>query len=294
MASWIDTYGGNTTTRRHTGLGSIQKAVSAGLTINEIRSMLTQQGITAGPAGADYLAARPAERFISKFGGNEETFAHTGLGSIQKALATGMTINEVRDQLAREGVQTGEAATKYLADRPADRYISKYGGNVDTFAHSGLGSLNRAQAAGMSLAQIRDVGQREGITFGERAASVLAQDLQQRNLNNQLTSMTDVFTKKLDDITQSRDDELQSTRDAYEKQIQQEQQAQQRRERELTIAQQTQAANVAAGTAQGQFKIGTRRPGVGVDAFKRRLKIKPTAALGITVKNVGKLGALNI
>ena len=288
MASFIDLYGGNTQTRRHTGLGSIQKAVSAGLTINEIRSMLTQQGITAGPAGADYLAARPAERFISKFGGNEETFAHTGLGSIQRALATGMTINEVRDQLAREGVQTGEAATKYLADRPADRFISKYGGNVETFAHSGLGSLNRAQAAGMSLAQIREAGQREGITFGERAASVLAQDLQMQNL-------TDAFTSRIADLDRQRKDEVQAATDAYEKQLQLQKQEDERRSRELKIAEQTQMANVAAGAAQGQFKIGTRRPGVGIDAFKRRLKITPTTAMGITLKNVGtQSGALNI
>jgi DNA-binding transcriptional MerR regulator len=131
--------------------------------------------------------------FISRFGGNTQTMAHTGLASVNRALAAGLTINQIRDQLAREGVQPGSAAASFLASRPASSFISQYGGNASTFAHSGLSSVNRAIASGMSIKQIQDQAAREGVTFGSSAQNFFRNEQQksqqQATLNTQLSGL---------------------------------------------------------------------------------------------------------
>ena len=52
-------------------------------------------------------------------------------------------------------------------------FISRYGGNMGARA-SGLASLQRALADGMTINSVRDLTAREGVTFGQRA-----QDLSQ-------------------------------------------------------------------------------------------------------------------
>tara|TARA_A100001201_G_scaffold55483_1_gene53922 strand:- start:278 stop:937 length:660 start_codon:yes stop_codon:yes gene_type:complete len=147
--------------------------------------------------------------FIARFGGNTQTMAHTGMASVNRALAAGMTINQIRDQLAREGVQPGSAAASFLASRPASSFISQYGGNASTFAHSGLSSVNRAIAAGMSIKQIQDQAAREGVTFGPSAQSFLRNEQiknqQQAALNTQLSGLQSELGTLRTQMQQERD-----------------------------------------------------------------------------------------
>jgi DNA-binding transcriptional MerR regulator len=129
--------------------------------------------------------------------------------SIQKAIDAGMTINEIRNQLAREGVQTGSKATEFLAARPASSFIAQYGGNENTMGHSGMMAVNRAQAAGMSISDIRSQAAREGVTFGTNAQNLFrsedARIEQQTNLNNQLKGLQGELGSLKTQMQQERD-----------------------------------------------------------------------------------------
>ena len=122
--------------------------------------------------------------FVSQFGGNQETGKHTGMKGINAALAAGMTINEIRAQLAREGVQTGSKATEFLAARPATSFIAQYGGNESTMANSGMEAVRRAQQAGLTIDEIRDQAAQEGVSFGVGAQSMFTS----YDIQNQLKS----------------------------------------------------------------------------------------------------------
>ena len=199
-----------------------------------------------------------------------------------------MTINEVRSQLAREGVQTGTKATEFLAARPASSFIAEYGGNAETFAHSGLASLTRAQAAGLSLDQIRSQAAAEGITFGERAANVLQQDAQIQNITN-------AFRQQMAEMNRAREQELDQIRQDFKIETERMRTEQERMLLEQQKAAQVQMANAAQAGAEGNLKLGTGRIGTGVGAFKRRLKITPSTAQGLAISTANKpAGALNV
>ncbi len=226
--------------------------------------------------------------FIEQFGGDKETGRHTGLAAINKALAAGMTINEVRSQLAREGVQTGSKATEFLAARPSTSFIAQYGGNEETMRHSGLTSLNRAQAAGLSLGQIRSQAATEGIQFGERAANVLQQDAQ-------IQSITDSFRQQMDSMNRAREQELAQMQQQFKIESERMRREQQKQMMEQQKAAQVQMANAARAGVEGELKLGAGRTGRGVEAFKRRLKITPSTAQCLAISTANKpAGALNV
>ena len=106
--------------------------------------------------------------FISAYGGNMDARA-TGLQSIRRALDSGLTINQVRDQINREGVSMGPAARDFLNSRPSNSFVAKYGGNYDTMRNSGMQSVNRAMASGLSWEQVQQQAQQQGISWGTRA-----------------------------------------------------------------------------------------------------------------------------
>ena len=226
--------------------------------------------------------------FVSQYGGNQETGKHTGMKGINAALAAGMTINEIRSQLAREGVQTGSRATEFLAARPASSFIAQYGGNEDTMGHSGLIALNRAQASGMSLGQIRSQAAAEGIQFGSRAADVLRQDAQ-------IQSITDSFKQQIADMNRDRERELNQMRTDFKIESERMRREQEKRMMEQQKAAQIQMANAARAGVEGELKLGAGRIGKGVEAFKRRLKITPSTAQGLAISTANKpAGALNV
>ena len=230
--------------------------------------------------------------FIAQFGGNTETGRHTGLTAINKALASGMTINEVRSQLAREGIQTGYRATDFLAARPASSFVAQYGGNVDTMRNVGLTALNRARAAGLSLGQIRAQAAAEGISFGYRAQDVLDADAK----NAQIQSITDSFRQQMDAMNRAREQELAQMQQQFKIENERMRREQEKRMMEQQKAAQVQMANAARAGVEGELKLGTERAGKGgVEAFKRRLKITPSTAQGLAISTANKpAGALNV
>ena len=226
--------------------------------------------------------------FVSQFGGNQETGRHTGMKGINAALQAGMTINEIRSQLAREGVQTGSEATKFLAARPATSFIAQYGGNESTMGHSGLNALERAQAAGLSLGQIRSQAEAEGVSFGYRAANVLRQDAQ-------IQSITDSFRQQMDAMNRAREQELAQMQQQFKIESERMRREQEKQMMEQQKAAQIQMANAAQANVEGDLKLGTSRTGKGIDAFKRRLKITPSTAQGLAISTANKpAGALNV
>jgi len=111
--------------------------------------------------------------FVSQYGGNQATGKHTGMKGIRAAIDAGMTINQIREQLAREGVQTGSKATEFLAARPETSFISQYGGNEYTMQNAGMQSIGAALQAGLTPAEIEKRAGAEGVSFGVNARSFL-------------------------------------------------------------------------------------------------------------------------
>ena len=222
--------------------------------------------------------------FIEQFGGNKETGRNTGLAAIRKAVESGMTINEIRGQLAREGIATGSKATEYLAARPATSFIAQYGGNEETFGHSGYQALERARQAGLSDAQIRAQAAAEGVSFGYRADASLRQG-----------SIADSFRQQMEQINLQREQQLAQMQQQFKIETERMRREQEKKIMEQQKAAQIQIANAAQAGVEGDLKLGTSRTGKGIDAFKRRLKITPSTAQGLAISTANKLaGVINV
>jgi len=101
--SFIERYGGNTDTMRHSGMKGVQAAIDAGLTVRQIQAQAAREGISFGQKARDYLNAR-SNTFIGKYGGNEGTMAHAGLQAVSAASQAGLSYDEMRKQASAEGV----------------------------------------------------------------------------------------------------------------------------------------------------------------------------------------------
>ena len=158
--SFIAQFGGNAATNQ-SGMGSLNRALDAGLSARDINAY----GVNFGPAAAAELA-RLSNTFIGKYGGNHRT-NQAGLASLNRALAAGMTIQQIQ----QENINWGQAAKDKLFPRneKADRYIQKFGGIEET-GQAGLGSLDRGLQAGLTYDEIADMG----INFGPKATDVLS------------------------------------------------------------------------------------------------------------------------
>tara|TARA_B100000287_G_scaffold344694_1_gene331938 strand:- start:615 stop:1262 length:648 start_codon:yes stop_codon:yes gene_type:complete len=204
--------------------------------------------------------------FVSQYGGNLETGKNTGMKGINAALAAGMTINEIRDQLRKEGVQTGTKATEFLAARPSKSFISQYGGNLETMAHSGLRAVKAAEAAGLSSNQIQRMASAQGITFGSGAQEYF-KNQQEASVENkfatQIATMQDMFAKSMQQ-QQTQYEQMQKVQEermaVLRQQIQQAQGAQQQRPAVAGV-------KMAEGTGGTAMQIARR--GIG-GAFGRR------------------------
>ena len=157
--SFISRFGGNAATNQ-SGMGSLNRALDAGLSARDINAY----GVNFGPAAAAELA-RLSNTFIGKYGGNHRT-NQAGLGSLDRAIASGMTIQ----QLQQENINWGAAAKDKLfpTNPQANKFIQKFGGTEET-GQSGLGSLNRGLQAGLTYDKIAEMG----INFGPKATDVL-------------------------------------------------------------------------------------------------------------------------
>jgi|9_EtaG_2_1085328.scaffolds.fasta_scaffold27150_2 hypothetical protein len=114
MSDFIKRYGGNTDTMKHSGLNAVNKALAAGLTVNQIRNQANDEGISFGYRAQDFLNARSPNLFISQYGGNEETMAHSGMNAVTAAMRGGLTPAQIDQRAKSEGVQFGYRARDFL------------------------------------------------------------------------------------------------------------------------------------------------------------------------------------
>lgn len=172
MSSFINRFGGNTQTMAHSGYKSLQNALNSGMTINQIRDLTAREGVSFGQRAQDFLNARSPNSFIAKYGGNANTMANSGYAALERALADGLTINQIRDRAKNEGISWGNKASSFLAERGPGTFIAKYGGDAQGMKASGLESLKRA-FPDMTLNEIRAQTKNEGVKFGPKAQEVL-------------------------------------------------------------------------------------------------------------------------
>jgi len=204
MSNFIARYGGDMNTRS-SGLASLNRALSSGLTLNQIRDQTAREGVNFGTRARQFLDARPSNLFISQYGGDAQGMRNSGLASIRRATEAGMTLNEIRNRASSEGIGWGSGAQAYFAARPESAFISQYGGNEETFMNSGINSVNRALAAGLSPEDIENRGRAENITWGEKAAAFLNSDKLNRDRIGSLTSQLDQQTKANEDLVKKFD-----------------------------------------------------------------------------------------
>ena len=111
---FISKYGGDEQSMRMSGLKSIDRALNDGLTLNQIRNMTSSQGVGWGSGAQAYFAARPESAFISQYGGNEATFANSGLEAVNRALAAGLSPQDIEERGKAENISWGERAAAFL------------------------------------------------------------------------------------------------------------------------------------------------------------------------------------
>lgn len=157
------------------------------------------------------------------------------------------------------------------ASKPAAKdFITRFGGNTETMAHSGLGAVRAAQDAGYSIAQIQQMGIDQGISFGSGAQTYFNQQ-RQKGFDDQLAAIQQQNAANLQQLTIDQNTRLDTM--AAD---------QQRRSDELAAGQRTYQQNQARSGQLGALQIGgaaeTPRTG-GTQGFKRRkLQINPATA----------------
>ena len=170
-------------------------------------------------------------------------------------------------------------------------FIDRFGGNKETYAHSGLSAVKRAEDAGLSIAQIQQMGIDQGISFGTRAQSYFNQQ-RQKTFDDQVAAIQQQNAANLQQLTIDQNTRLDKM-DADQR----------RRSDELAAGQRTYQQNQARSGQLGALQIGgaaeTPRTG-GTQGFKRRkLQINPATADALsgilgTAKAVMKTNVLNV
>jgi hypothetical protein len=125
--SYIATYGGP-------GLTALNKALANSMTIRQAANAGATQGFTFGTAAQNKIN-QYYNTHIGQFGGDTDRNA-AGLGSVQRAVASGMDPLAVQARGAEEGVSWGPAAQKYFAE------LNKNDDGIDV---AGILSNNQSQ-----------------------------------------------------------------------------------------------------------------------------------------------------
>jgi|14_taG_2_1085336.scaffolds.fasta_scaffold26878_2 hypothetical protein len=157
------------------------------------------------------------------------------------------------------------------ASKPtAKDFITRFGGNTETMAHSGLAAVRKAEDAGYSIGQIQQMGIDQGISFGSGAQTYFNQQ-RQKSFDDQLAAIQRQSAANLKQLTIDQNTRLDKM--AAD---------QQRRSDELATGQRTYQQNEARASQMGALQIAgsseTPRTG-GTQGFKRRkLQINPVTA----------------
>tara|TARA_B100000902_G_scaffold150902_1_gene147438 strand:- start:3419 stop:3988 length:570 start_codon:yes stop_codon:yes gene_type:complete len=118
--------------------------------------------------------------FVNRYGGR-------GLGSLDRALASRMTIRDAAKASRREGFEFGPKAQSKI-NRYYNTFIGEFGGDTNINA-SGLAAVQRAMAAGHSAEDVQKRGRREGVSWGPKAADYFASLTQQQQAQDMMGLM---------------------------------------------------------------------------------------------------------
>jgi DNA-binding transcriptional MerR regulator len=63
--------------------------------------------------------------FIETYGGNLNTMAHSGLAAVRKAEAAGLSINQIQQMAANQGVSFGSGAQDYFRQKEKQQFTNQ-------------------------------------------------------------------------------------------------------------------------------------------------------------------------
>ena len=199
--------------------------------------------------------------------GGEQTFAiYTPISQVQPQTPATTPTEEVKKTAAtvKEPV-AGYSPTELDTGPDPNNFISRFGGNKETMAHSGLKAVKAAEAAGLSISEIQRMGREQGISFGSGAQEYFKQ--------NQAPSAEDLFANQIKTLRDMFTQTIQTQAAQYQK-MQQAQEdrmaALQQQMRQSAIAQQRPTvAGVKMAEGAGGTAMQIARRGV-TGAFGRR------------------------
>lgn len=134
-------------------------------------------------------------------------------------------------------------------------FIETYGGNLNTMAHSGLAAVRKAEAAGLSINQIRQMAREQGVSFGSGAQDYFRQ--------KEISQLQDTFRQQM----QAQATQFQAAQRAQQERLDQMQQ-------QALQAQTRQAAPQKQAQVLGAGKSLTIRPGASTRFSRPELQIK--------------------
>tara|TARA_R100001463_G_scaffold7201_1_gene22805 strand:+ start:102 stop:743 length:642 start_codon:yes stop_codon:yes gene_type:complete len=127
---FIRRFGGNAATNQ-SGMGSLQRALSAGLHAGEILGY----GVNFGPAAASELR-RLKDTFIGKYGGNHTTNM-SGLSSVNRARDAGMSVADIQNA----GPTFGPEAQRFFKQHALDLSLQEQLAQQQAESEAALASL---------------------------------------------------------------------------------------------------------------------------------------------------------
>lgn len=145
-------------------------------------------------------------------------------------------------------------------------FINTYGGNLATRS-AGLTAVQRAQAAGLTIGQIQNLGRVEGITFGQRAQDYFGYQTQIANLQN-------TFQQQMQQLQQSQQQQLNQQASQFASAQRRQEQEMQKMQQQALEAQTRQAAPEQSAQVLGVGKNLTIRPGTRTRFSRPELQIK--------------------
>lgn len=117
-----------------------------------------------------------------------------------------MQVGDQANSQADSGTTTDDSTGGFepevlnVNDNPA-LFINRFGGNKETMAHSGLNAVKAAEAAGLTIREIQQMANAQGVQFGYRARDYIKEQLgpdPQEIFADQITALQDMFRSSLD------------------------------------------------------------------------------------------------
>jgi len=258
----------------HAGKQAVIRAQEAGMSFDDITRAAQTQGFTIASGAQEYINQQKAiPNFIKRYVDSGST-THAGLTAIKKAQAEGRTLEDIVSASRNQGFTIASGAQDYINQQlGAPNFIKEFVDSGST-THAGLAAVQRAQAKGMSLADITKASQDQGFQFASKAQDYITQssaDTQQQSYREDMAALAKQQESYLNNLRIEQDNRLNLM--AAE---------QTKRANELATGQRTYQQNQSRSGQIGALQIGgygqTPRTG-GTQGFKRRkLQINPVTS----------------